>query len=48
VNASSFGCAVVSSLFLTLNFVISSLIIDTFKPVWQAVLDIHHGEFTIA
>jgi hypothetical protein len=48
VIASSFGCAVILSLYLMLNFVISSLIVGTFKSVCMALLDIYHGVFTIA
>jgi hypothetical protein len=33
VDASSFGCVVILSLYLTLNFVISSLIVGTFNPL---------------
>jgi hypothetical protein len=33
VDASSFGCVVILSLYLTPNFVISSLIVGTFKFV---------------
>jgi hypothetical protein len=33
---------------LTLNFVISSLIVGTFKSVSKTVLDIYHGAFTLA
>jgi hypothetical protein len=48
VDASSFGCAVILSLHLTLNFVISSLIVGTFKSACMTLLVIYHGEFTIA
>jgi len=48
VNASLFGCVVILSLYLTLNFVISSVIVGTFKSACMALLDIHHGAFTIA
>ena len=48
VDASSFGCAVVLSLYLTLNFVISSLIVGTFKSARTTLLDIYNGAFTVA
>ena len=48
VDASSFVCVVILSLYLTLNFVISSLIVGTFKSACQTFLDIYHGAFTIA
>ena len=48
VDASSFGCVVILSLYLTLNFVISSLIVGTFKSACKTLLDIYHGAFTIA
>jgi hypothetical protein len=48
VNASSFGCVVILSVYLTLNFVISSLIVGAFKSVCKTLLDIYHGAFTIA
>jgi hypothetical protein len=48
VDASSFGCVVTLSLYLMVNFVISSLIVCTFKSSCKTLLDIHHGEFTIA
>jgi hypothetical protein len=48
VNTSSFGCAVILSLYLTLNFVISSLIVGTFRSACKTLLDIFHGAFTIA
>ena len=35
-------------LYLTLNFVISSLIVGTFKSVRITLLDIYHGAFTFA
>jgi hypothetical protein len=47
VDASSYGC-VILSLYLTLNSVISSLIVGTFKSVCKTLLDIYHGAFTIA
>jgi hypothetical protein len=48
VDASSFGCVVILSLYLTLNFVISSLIVGTFKSLCKTLLDIYHGAFTVA
>jgi len=39
---------VVLSLYLTLKFVISSLIFGTFKSACKTLLDTHHGAFTIA
>jgi hypothetical protein len=48
VDASSFGCVAILSLYLTLNFVISSLIVGTFKSACKTLLDIYHGAFTIA
>jgi len=47
VDASSFGCVVILSLYLTLNLVISSLIAGTFNSACQTLLDIYHGAFTI-
>jgi len=37
-DASSFGCVVILSLSLTLNFVIYSLIVGTFKSACKALL----------
>ena len=48
VDASSFGCVVILSLYLTINSVISSLIVGTFKSACMTLLDIYHGAFTIA
>jgi hypothetical protein len=48
VDVSSFGCAVILSLYLTLNFVISFLIVGNFKSVCKALLYIYHGAFTVA
>jgi len=48
VDVSSFGYAVVLSLYLTLNFVISSLIVGPFKSACMTLLDVYHGAFTIA
>ena len=47
VDASSFGCFAALSLYLTLNFVISSLIVGTFKCECMTLLGIYHGTFTI-
>jgi hypothetical protein len=38
VNASSFGCVVILTLYLTLNFVISSLIGSMFKSICKILL----------
>ena len=48
VDARSFGGVVILSLSLKLNFVISSLIVGTFKSARKSLLDIYRGEFTIA
>jgi hypothetical protein len=48
VDTSSFGCVVILSLYFTLNFVISSLIVGTFKSACMTLSDIYHGAFTIA
>ena len=48
VDASSFGFVVILSLYLTLNFVISSLIVGTFKSACMTLLHMYHGAFTIA
>ena len=48
MDASAFGCVVILSVYLTLNFVISSLISGTFKSACKTLLDIYHGAFTIA
>ena len=48
VDASLFGCVVILSLYLTLDFVISSRIVGTFKSSCMTLLDIYHGAFTIA
>jgi hypothetical protein len=47
VDASSFGCVVILSLYLKLNFVIYSLIVGMFKSVCKILLSIYHGAFTI-
>jgi hypothetical protein len=38
VDSSSFGCVVILSLYLTLNFVISYLTVGTFKSVCNTLL----------
>jgi hypothetical protein len=48
VDASSFACVVILSLYLMLNFVIYSRIVGTFKSVSNTLLDIYHGASTIA
>jgi len=48
VDASSFGCVVILSLYLMLNFVIYSLIVGTFKSTCKTLLYIYHGAFTVA
>jgi len=48
VDTSSFGRVVILSLYLTLNFVISSLIVGTIKSACMTLSDIYHGAFTIA
>jgi hypothetical protein len=47
VDASSFRCVVILSLYLTLNFVISSLTVGTFQSVCNTLLDIYSGPFTV-
>ena len=47
MDVSSFGCVVILSLYLTLNFVISSLTVGTFRSACKTLLDIYHGAFTI-
>ena len=44
VDASSFGYIVILSLYLTLNFVIYSLIVVTFKSACMSLLDIYTTE----
>jgi hypothetical protein len=46
--ASWFGCVVILSLYLTLNFVISSVTVVTFQCVCNTPLDIYRGAFTVA
>ena len=48
MDPSSFVCVVILSLYLTLNFVISSLIVGTLKSACMTLLDIYHEAFTIA
>ena len=50
MDASSFGYVVILSLYLTLNFGVSSLIFGTFESACMTLLDIrvYHGAFTIA
>jgi hypothetical protein len=48
VDASPFGCVVILSPCLTLNFVIPSQIVGTFMSVCNTLLDIYRGAFTVA
>jgi hypothetical protein len=50
VDASSFGGVLLFYLctYLTLNFVISSLIVGTCKSACETLLDICYGTFTLA
>jgi hypothetical protein len=48
VDTSSFAYVVILSLYVTLNFVISSLIVGTFKSVCMILSYVYHGTFTIA
>jgi hypothetical protein len=48
VDASPFGCFVILSLYLTLSFLISSLIVGTFSSVRKTLFDIYCGAFAIA
>ena len=48
VDASSFGCVVILSLCLALNFVISFITAGIFKSVYKTLLDKYHGAFTTA
>jgi hypothetical protein len=48
VDASSFGCVVILAPYFTLNVVISSLTVGTFKSVCKTLLDIYRGAFTVA
>ena len=48
MDESSCGFVVILLLYLTLNFVNSSLIVCTFKSACKTLLDIYHGSFSIA
>ena len=48
VAASSFGCVIILSLYLTVTYVISSLIVVTIRSACKTLLDICHGAFTMA
>jgi hypothetical protein len=48
VDASSFGCVVILSLYLTVSLVISSVIFGTFNSACMTLLDIYRGVITIA
>jgi hypothetical protein len=48
VDASSFGCVVILSPYLTLNFLIYSITFGTFKSACKTLLDIYHGALTNA
>jgi len=48
VDASLFGCVDILYLYLTLNFVISSLIVGTYKSPCMTLLDVYHGACAIA
>jgi hypothetical protein len=48
VDASSFGCVNILSLYWMVNFVIYSLIVGTFESLCNALLDIHREAFTVA
>jgi hypothetical protein len=48
VDVSSLLFVVTLSVYLTPNFVISSLIVGTFKSVCKTLLDMYHGALTIA
>jgi hypothetical protein len=48
LGARSFGCDFILSVYLTVNFVIYSLIVGPIKSVCKTSLDICHGAFTIA
>jgi len=48
MDASSFGCVVILSLYLMLNFVVSSLIVGTYTSACMTLLGICHGAFTVA
>jgi hypothetical protein len=44
VDASSFGCVVISCMYLKLNFVTPSVTVGTYKSVRRTVLKIHSTE----
>jgi hypothetical protein len=48
VAASSFGCVVILSMYLMVNFVIFSVTVDICKSVCRILFDIYHGAFTVA
>jgi len=48
VDASSFGFVLILCLYLTLNFTISSLIVEAFVSARKTLLDICHGAHAIA
>jgi hypothetical protein len=48
LDASSFGCVVILSVYLTQYFVVSALIVGSFKSVHKIVLDIYYGAFTVS
>jgi hypothetical protein len=48
VDVSLFGCVVTLSLYLTVNPIISSLTVGTFKSVCNTLLDIYCGVFAVA
>jgi hypothetical protein len=47
VDASSFGCVVILSLYSMLNFVISSLTVSILESVCRSLFGIYRGAFTI-
>jgi hypothetical protein len=47
VDASSFRCVVILSLYLTLNFVIYFLIVGIFRSVCKILLGVYHGAFSV-
>ena len=47
MDASSFWCVVILSLYFTLNFVISSLIVGTFKTACKTLLDIYTTDYLL-
>ena len=48
VDASSFRCVGILSLYLKMNSVISSLIVGSFKSVCMTLPDMYHEVFTVA